>query len=447
MCTLSANIATTSAMGMFPFVAPAHRLSDMTTAAGNRNGPPLQQIGTGRDHSAMRFGHTYLNLALSLLLCACGNSLQAGGGNPLPQQVSSGAPNAQVRLNRPRSDELLSVSGPDWLIEINVLVAGPVHVDIRARNSGKVLGRADISAPALGLQRIRIARAGTTPLAALPGEVDVVANGNVIGRRKIGLTLFVAGQSTSANWQCANCLTSPVIAHIQRIAVFDDPTVPLMPGLNDEISDNVIPAYPLPPLGAGQWRSLASWGQHYLPIANGRIQSFWPAVADRLAAHYPNLSVAVVSVGLGGSAVAQWADERYLYQRFGYLSQIWNLDLTLWVQGERDAIDGTSTADYQYTLNYIRSHSSQDFPLASGTSVRWMLFLTTGGSLGCGAAAASSQQNIRAAIGNLVAQYPNDFVMGPDLDALPHHCHFDTDLEFQSAVSAIAARLISYFGN
>jgi hypothetical protein len=394
----------------------------------------------------MRFGRTCLNLTLSVFLGAYGNSLKAAGDNPLPQPIAAGAPNAQVSLSRPRSDELLSASRSDWVFEINVLVGGPVHIDIRDPKSGRLLGDADATMTVLGLQKIHVPRA-ETGLAALPGEVDVVANGSVVGRRKVGLTFFVAGQSNSANWQCSGCSDTPRIANIERIAVFADPTVPPMPGLNDDISSNITPAYPLPALGAGQWRSLSYWGQRYLPIANGRLHSFWPVVADRLAAHYPNLSVAIVSVGVGGSGIAQWADGRYLYQRFGYLSQIWNLDLTLWVQGERDAEFGTSMPDYEYTLNYIRSHSRQDFPQPSGTSAPWMLFLSTGGSLGCVGATESDQQNIRAAVGNLVSLHPNDFVVGPDLDALPHHCHFDTDLEFQSAVSAIAARLHSYFGD
>jgi hypothetical protein len=403
--------------------------------------------GARRDHGAMRFGCTCRNLTLSLLLCACGTSLTAGGDNPLPQHVAPGATNAHVSLSRPRSDELLSASGPDRLIEINVLVGGKVHLEIRDPKSGRVLGREDVSATTLGLQKIRVAHWGTIQLAALPGTVEVVANGSVIGRRRIGLSLFVVGQSNSANWQCANCPSAPVISNIQRVAVFADPTVPPMPGPNDDVFTNAVPAYPLPPLGAGQWRSLSSWGQRYLPIANGRLQSVWPAVADRLAEHYPNLGVAIASVGVGDTAIAQWADEGYLYQRFGYLSQIWNLDLILWVQGERDTMDGTSTADYEYTLDSIRKRSLQDFPLSGGTSRPWMLFLTTGGSLGCARVTASGQQNVRAAIGNLVAQYPSEFVMGPDIDALPHHCHFDTEAEFQRAVSAIAARLISFFGD
>jgi Carbohydrate esterase, sialic acid-specific acetylesterase len=355
---------------------------------------------------------------------------------------------AQVRLVRPSPNEFFSALKSQWKIELDVETPGSIHIELIAPGApgmNRILGIGDFQTTSTGRQQFSINKQISLDLAAMPGEIDIYGNHKLLGSRKIGITLFAVGQSNSANWGCARCIVAPNISAGQRIFIFNDTTVPPMPSLQESISTNTTPRYPLPALGVGQWSPLASWPHSYLPIANGRRTSLWPSVADQMASQYPKLNFALASVGVGSTSVAQWADGNYLYQRFGYLLQIWDADLILWVQGESDAESEITSADYQYTLNYLRNSIPRDFPTGSKSDLKWMLFITTGGSLGCAEIAASGHSKIRQSVQNLVSQFPSAFALGPNLDSIPHACHFDSDSEFHSAVDLISSTLLNYF--
>lgn len=144
----------------------------------------------------------------------------------------------------------------------------------------------------------------------------------------VGETFLVAGQSNSAN-------------HGQP---------PLRPG------DPRVAA----PLADGSgWRR----ADDPQPVATGGGGSPWPAMGDALAAAL-DLPVGLVSVGWGGTAVAQWEPGGTLYPRLGaaleVLRQTGGPRALLWHQGETDAMAGTSAEVYAASLVRIIAQTRRD---------------------------------------------------------------------------------------
>jgi hypothetical protein len=134
----------------------------------------------------------------------------------------------------------------------------------------------------------------------------------------VGEVLVIAGQSNSAN-------------HGQPALVPTDPRVSAFDGQS--------------------WR-LAADPQ---PIATGAGGSPWPALGDILAEAL-DLPIGFVSVGWGGTRVDQWLPEGALYPRIadalaGLAPN--GARALLWHQGESDAAQGTSAADYAQRMDRI----------------------------------------------------------------------------------------------
>lgn len=108
------------------------------------------------------------------------------------------------------------------------------------------------------------------------------------------------------------------------------------------------------------------------PVATGSGGSPWPAMGDALAEAL-DLPIGLVSVGWGGTTVAQWLPEGQLYPRLRQamagLGGAGGFRAVLWHQGESDAVGGTSTAAYAAALTRIISQSRED----AGGAVPWLV--------------------------------------------------------------------------
>jgi hypothetical protein len=136
-----------------------------------------------------------------------------------------------------------------------------------------------------------------------------------------------------------------------------------------------------PPLRAADDR-VSAWGPEGWrhaddpqPIATGALGSPWPALGDRLAADW-GVPIGFISVGWGGTTVAQWAPDGTLYPRLrDALRQVgpYGARAVLWHQGESDAAGGTSTADYARQLAAIIAASRVD----AGYQLPWGIALVS----------------------------------------------------------------------
>lgn len=175
--------------------------------------------------------------------------------------------------------------------------------------------------------------------AAAAGQPERVLTGRVapIG---VGEVFIAAGQSNSANHGMP-----PQRPRDERISAWDSGR----------------------PLEEG-WRRAAD----PQPVATGSGGSPWPAMGDALATAL-DLPIGLVSVGWGGTTVAQWLPEGQLYPRLRQamsgLGGAGGFRAILWHQGESDAAGGTGTAAYAAALTRVISQSRED----AGGPVPWLV--------------------------------------------------------------------------
>ncbi|MDX9731353.1 MAG: sialate O-acetylesterase [Bdellovibrionales bacterium] len=122
-----------------------------------------------------------------------------------------------------------------------------------------------------------------------------------------------------------------------------------------------------------------------MPIAtNGNLidgtnpgGSPWPAFADAMSSAL-GVPVGVVSVGYGGTSLAQWqkgapaVENTSLYPRLILAANALNgcsFRAVLWHQGETDALDMTSTATYVARMNAL----TQSFKSDTGCMQKWVI--------------------------------------------------------------------------
>jgi hypothetical protein len=117
------------------------------------------------------------------------------------------------------------------------------------------------------------------------------------------------------------------------------------------------------------------------PIATGSNGSPWPELGDLLAEQH-DVPIGFVSVGWGGTSVAQWVpgasgpDSEPLYNRLQNAIDELGPDgfrAVLWHQGETDAGNGTSEADYAQRLQSVIDQSRID----AGADVTWGVALVS----------------------------------------------------------------------
>ena len=100
-----------------------------------------------------------------------------------------------------------------------------------------------------------------------------------------------------------------------------------------------------------------------LPGCTGAGGSAWPSFAQALAAGWAGATtrrVVVACLAVTGSSVSEWAPERnYLEQVAATVSQLADAGLAVsavvWHQGETDAVNRTSAADYEAALTVTLS--------------------------------------------------------------------------------------------
>ncbi|MGI9427737.1 MAG: sialate O-acetylesterase [Bythopirellula sp.] len=170
-------------------------------------------------------------------------------------------------------------------------------------------------------------------------------NGNSVVEQRsvervgVGEVLVIAGQSNSANYG------NPALAAVEdRVSAFD---------LN-------------------RWQH----ADDPQPIATSSGGSPWPALGDALVAEL-NVPIGFVTVGWGGTSVAQWLPgaggpdpQGPLYDRLRDALQALGPDgarAVLWHQGESDNSANTSTSDYQQRLENIIAQSRSD----AGFAIPW----------------------------------------------------------------------------
>jgi hypothetical protein len=104
------------------------------------------------------------------------------------------------------------------------------------------------------------------------------------------------------------------------------------------------------------------------PLANGGGGSPWPAFGDRLVADW-KVPVGVVSVGIGGTAIAQWDSTYYASNIRPIITALapYGFRAVLWHQGESDSLALTTTDTYIARLQSLISKSALD----AGHPVRW----------------------------------------------------------------------------
>jgi hypothetical protein len=350
--------------------------------------------------------------------------------------TDAGLPDAVATLLAPGPGDFVSpLSGVT--LELDVTRAGALRLEV-LDDRGTAL-----------VERSLAVTVGVQAFALTPAELETSPAGTLTFRlngvpfvRPFGATFFVAGQSNSANWECAGCDAGDFPVQLTaRTWFLKDPLVPVMPDFTQDPLTNVMPPTPLPALGPTEWISYAATTQGIMPIANGRLRGLWPSVMDRLGAP-SRRQFRVIATGVGATSVAQWAAPDYLLNRFGYLASANVVDAVLWVQGETDAIGGTSKADYKAQLSGIKASAELQWMKHLPAKPPWVVFLTTGP--GCSAPPAG-QAEIRAALQELASERPTEFLLGPDFDAIPHVCHFDSPAQFDAAVQASTDRLRELF--
>jgi hypothetical protein len=163
---------------------------------------------------------------------------------------------------------------------------------------------------------------------------ELTGAGTTVQRVGVGEVFVAAGQSNSAN-------------HGRQ---------PQLP-----VSDRVS----APTLGFGAWQQAAD----PQPNATGVLGSPWPAFGDHLTGD-TGLPVAIVSVGYGGTTLAQWQPGGTLYDRLQLAIASLGprgFRAVLWHQGESDAKVCTSTARYAVALKALIAASRRD----AGFTVPW----------------------------------------------------------------------------
>jgi len=107
------------------------------------------------------------------------------------------------------------------------------------------------------------------------------------------------------------------------------------------------------------------------PFATGVGGSPWPVLGDYLVAHL-GVPVAFISVGYGGTRVAQWQPSGSLYKRLKNALTVVGprgARAILWHQGEDDVVWGTSADQYAERLKAIINQSRLD----AGWPIPWVI--------------------------------------------------------------------------
>jgi hypothetical protein len=118
-------------------------------------------------------------------------------------------------------------------------------------------------------------------------------------------------------------------------------------------------------LSTGAWLH----GNDPQPLASGSDGSPWPAMGNALVAQH-NVPVGFISLGNGGTAVANWLPGDTLYGRLRTALQLigpHGARAVLWHQRESDGLEGTSAANYASRLTTIIAQSRTD----AGWNVPW----------------------------------------------------------------------------
>ncbi len=180
---------------------------------------------------------------------------------------------------------------------------------------------------------------------AMDGET--VVGDDTIQRVGVGEVFVTAGQSNSANSG-----ETQLQAQDERVLAFD--------GTN--------------------WRR----ANDPQPIATASGGSPWPSLGDKLAAEF-DVPIGFVSVGWGGTRVGQWVpgaagrDSQPLYERLKAGLQAMGPKgsrAVLWHQGESDASNNTSSAEYKALLEEILAASRSE-ELGAGFEVPWLIALAS----------------------------------------------------------------------
>lgn len=402
----------------------------------------------------------YLSPSLALTACMCtvdpsptdvvhdtGTASDGGvrhdAGSTVDAAAADASARATVTLLFPGVDDVVSSVSPVFVVSLDVTGTGALDLAVET-GSGQPLLSAALTLTVVGPQLLTFS--ATSALKECTAGSIVIRLDGAAYTRRYGATLFVAGQSNSANWQCYACApTDHPLQRPERLWFLADSTVPIMPGFASPTTMNEVPVDPLPPLGPTSWVDYPNTVQGIMPIANGRLRGLWPAMMDRIG-QTSDHEYRLVTIGVGATSIAQWADPDYLINRFGYLTSLSWVDAVLWVQGESDAISATPKGTYKATLRSIKATAEQNWMNHLAVKPRWVLFQTTGGPSGNGCGALPENKvEIRAAFAELVAESPDEFLLGPDFDALPHFCHFDTAEQFDAAVQASVDNLLAHF--
>lgn len=152
------------------------------------------------------------------------------------------------------------------------------------------------------------------------------------------------------------------------------------------------------------------------PVATGSGGSPWPAMGDALAAAL-DLPIGLVSVGWGGTTVAQWLPEGQLYPRLRQamsgLGGAGGFRAILWHQGESDAVGGTSTEAYAAAMTRVISQSRED----AGGPVPWLV-AEVSFAPGLGQpprdAVIAAQRQVVASLAGVFAGPGTDDLVGPE---------------------------------
>lgn len=268
----------------------------------------------------------------------------------------------------------------------------------------------------------------STP-ASTPSTTPTAPTTNPTGTSQ-QLVFLVAGQSNSAGFECGLCSSGFLtpLYNATRMEFLDDPYAARAP------------SNPHPALGTARWTNFTNLPAGIVPIQDGTSRSFWPWVYERLLTGNSK-TIRSINIGVGGTFASQWTDANYLHKRFDYAAATTKIDYVLWVQGEGDAALGTSTAAYKLAMRQMKYAADVRSFAHIGAKPKWILFRSTGGIPLAQDGNPAPRQQIRQAMAELAAESPQDFLLGPDLDAVPRGLHFDTEQQFEAAVGATTAYL------
>src|SRR5262249_1911397 len=118
-------------------------------------------------------------------------------GSSSPPSPDAGVTYAQASLVRPGPTEILSTVSPTWDLLVDVRAPGTLAIDVVAGDTLESVGHfsLEVTDPTGRIVAVSIPKTARGAIGVAPKSVQVWIHGADPAVRRVGLTIFVAGQS------------------------------------------------------------------------------------------------------------------------------------------------------------------------------------------------------------------------------------------------------------